>query len=303
MNKTIRSTGAIVLTLLAVTAAVFVIVHLWRYYNDAPWTRDAYVRADVVKVAPDVSGLVTDVQVADNARVHKGQVLFVVDRSHYRLALAQAKADVAKARAALAQWRREVARDHHLKGLVSSESAEQNRARLDTAKATLDAAKVAQQRAELDMHRTQVRSPVDGYVNDRTVRVGDYVSTGHPVLSVIDRHSMRIDGFFEETKLGHIHVGDAVRIRLMGAQHDLRGHVTSIAWGIAGKNGSPSGELLPEVSPTFNWVRLAQRIPVRIAIDRVPPGLRLVVGRTATVNVLAGHPHKTNGQTLHREAP
>lgn len=288
MNKTIRSIGAITLTLAAVAAAVFVIVHLWRYYNQAPWTRDAYVRSDVIQVAPDVSGLVTAVKVGDNAHVRRGQLLFEIDPSRYRLALDQARADLDKAQARLAQLRRESARNHHLQGLVSKETTEEGLAKVATARASVAAAKVTVARAELDMRRTQVRSPVDGYVNDRTVRLGDYVATGHAVLSVISSSAIHIDGYFEETKLEHIHVGDPVDIRLMGTHTDIAGHVTSIAWGIAGKNGTPAGDLLPEVEPTFNWVRLAQRIPVRIAIDRVPRDIRLVVGRTATVTVKAG---------------
>lgn len=285
MKKLFRSIGSLAMTTVAVIIAAFVLVHLWHYYRDEPWTRDAYVQADVVEVAPDVGGLVTDVRVQDNDAVHRGDILFVVDQSRYRLAERQAEANVARAESSLAQWQREARRNENLSQLVSKEVAEEGRAKVDTAQADLAAEQVALDRAKLNLERTVVRSPRDGYVNDRTVRVGDYVTTGHAVLSVVDAGSVHVDGYFEETKLSHIHLGDRVRIHLMGEDSALSGHVQSLAAGIADRNRSPGNNLLPNVNPTFNWVRLAQRVPVRIAIDSVPKGVRLIVGRTATVAV------------------
>ncbi|MFT4197916.1 MAG: HlyD family secretion protein, partial [Pseudoxanthomonas sp.] len=301
MNRLARHALPIALTALAVIAAAFVLVHLWHYYMDAPWTRDAHVNADVVQVAPDVSGRITEVDATDNQAVKRGQPLFVVDPARYRIAVEQAgavlgqrRAAVAEAEAAVAQLRRETARDRGLQDLVAAEDAEAHRARLQAAQATLEAARAAVQSAQaaldlanLDLARTVVRSPVDGRLSDRTVRVGDYVGAGKPVTGVVDAGSYRIDGYFEETRLRRLRVGQAVDIALMGERDHLHGHVASIAAGIEDRYRSDGASQLPNVTPAFDWVRLAQRIPVRIAIDQVPKGVRLIAGRTATVSVRA----------------
>jgi multidrug resistance efflux pump len=289
------------LTLTLVVIALLVLKHLWHYYMDEPWTRDAHVTADVVQVAADVSGLVEAVQVSDNAEVKQGQLLFVVDRSRYQLALAQAQATLAERQAAVTQnqstvtqLQREIARDRSLRELVAAEDAEVRRSKLQAAQSTLLAARSAVQTAQtavelaqLNLDRTQVRSPSDGHLNDRTVRNGSYVTAGKPVLAVLDTGSFRIDGYFEETRLRGVKPGQAVDIHLMGEPQMLRGHVQSIAAGIEDRFRSDGSSLLPNVSPAFDWVRLAQRIPVRIAIDRIPDGVQLIAGRTATVNILS----------------
>lgn len=301
MNRLARHALPIVLTTLAVVAAGFVLVHLWHYYMDEPWTRDAHVNADVVQVAPDVSGLVTAIHAHDNQAVRRGQPLFVIDQARYRIALEQAESELAHRRAAVAQaaatadqLRRETARDHDLKDLVATEDAEARRARLSSAQAALAAARSAVQTAQaavdlarLNLQRTVVVSPVDGHLTDRMVRVGDYVSAGKPVTAVVDAGSYRVDGYFEETRLRKVHVGQRVDIHLMGDDRPLQGHVASIAAGIEDRYRSNGASLLPNVTPAFDWVRLAQRIPVRIAIDAAPPGLALIAGRTATVSIQA----------------
>lgn len=303
MKKLLKIAGPALLTLVMVVIALFVLRHLWRYYMDDPWTRDAHVSADVVQIAPDVSGLVEDVQVHDNQAVKKGQLLFVVDRARYTIALEQAKAAlaernaaVAQANSSVAQLRREIARDRSLKDLVSTEDAEVRRAKLDAANASLQAAKSAVATAQaavdlatLNLQRTGVVSPSDGHLNDRTVRLGDYVSAGKPVMAVLDTGSFRVDGYFEETRLRGVHPGQKVDIHLMGEPRVLHGHVQSIAAGIEDRYRSDGSSLLPNVTPAFDWVRLAQRIPVRIAIDQVPDGVELIAGRTATVSILPDH--------------
>lgn len=286
MKKILKSLGAILLTLVAVVIAAIVLVHLWRYYRDEPWTRDGHLRADVVQVAPDVSGLVTAVNVTDNQSVHRGDALFVIDRSRYELALKQAEATVEQATANLRQLQRESSRNHTLRDLISKEIVEEGRSKVDVAQAAVDAANNAVDLARLNLQRTTVHSPVDGFVNDRTVRVGDYVNTGHPVLSVVDQASFHVDGYFEETKLPRIHIGQPVKIQVMGESQVLHGHVQSIAAGIEDRDRTAGANLLPDINPTFNWVRLAQRVPVRIKLDGDPGDVRLIVGRTATVTVL-----------------
>ncbi|MBV8679382.1 MAG: HlyD family secretion protein [Aquitalea sp.] len=288
MKKLVQKSGPVALTLIVVVAAVLVGRYLWDYYTNAPWTRDGHIRADVVQISPDVSGLITEVKVSDNQLVKRGQVLFVIDRARYALALKQSEAALALQNAGLAQVRREAARNRGLSDLVAKENIEQSDARVQQDEANVAAASTAVEVARLNLQRTVVSSPVDGYLNDRMPRVGDYVSTGKPVLSMVDAHSFHVDGYFEETKLDRVQVNQPVDIQIMGQAHKLRGHVQSIAAGIEDRDRSNGASLLPNVNPTFNWVRLAQRIPVRITLDEVPADFRMIAGRTATVAIVAG---------------
>lgn len=285
MKKIVNKALPPVLTVLAVIVALLVLRQLWVHYMDEPWTRDAHIGADVVQVAPDVSGLVEAVDVGDNQAVKKGALLFVVDRARYRIALELARASLAERQASVAQLRREIARDRSLQDLVAGEDAEVRRAKLQAAQAAQATAQAAVDLAELNLARTEVRAPADGQINDRTVRVGDYVTAGKPVLALLDTASFRVDGYFEETRLRGVAPGQPVDIRLMGEDVALHGHVESIAAGIEDRYRTDGSSLLPNVTPAFDWVRLAQRIPVRIRIDEVPAGVRLISGRTATVTV------------------
>jgi multidrug resistance efflux pump len=142
--------------------------------------------------------------------------------------------------------------------------------------------------ADLNLRRTVVTSPVDGTVTNVALEPGDYVTTGKGVMALVDSSTIRIEGYFEETKLPKIHIGDRVVVRLMGESRDLTGHVQSIAAGIADRERTDSADLLANINPTFNWVRLAQRVPVRVKPDSVPAGMELVIGRTATVTIEPG---------------
>lgn len=285
MKKTWFSVGQILLTLIVVVIAAFVLWRLVNYYMFSPWTRDGHVRADVIQVAPDVSGLITSVNVVDNQQVKRGEVLFVIDQARYALALRQAQAAAQQRRATLEQARREDARNRALGDLVAREAAEETRSRVQQAEAALADAEVQVDTARLNLQRTVIVSPVDGYLNDRAPRMGEFVSAGRPVLSVVDKHSFHVDGYFEETKLHGIDIGQQVDIKVMGEPFVLRGHVQSIVAGIEDRDRSQGSNLLPNVNPAFSWVRLAQRIPVRVALDEIPADFRMIAGRTATVSV------------------
>ncbi|MGS1000486.1 HlyD family secretion protein [Burkholderia glumae] len=287
MKRTWFSAGQILLTLIVAVVAALVLWRIVNYYMFSPWTRDGHVRADVIQVAPDVSGLVTAVPVVDNQAVRQGQVLFVIDQARYTLALRLAEAALAQRRATLAQARREYARNLKLGNLVASEQLEESRTRVEQGEAALADAQVNVDTARLNLRRTTVVSPVDGYLNDRAPRVGEYVPAGRAVLSVVDQHSFRVDGYFEETKLSGIHIGQPVDITVMGEPRVLRGHVQSIVAAIEDRDRSQGANLLPNVNPAFSWVRLAQRIPVRVSLDEVPDDFRLIAGRTATVAMRA----------------
>jgi multidrug resistance efflux pump len=280
----------VLLTLIVVAVAAIVLWKLVGYYMFAPWTRDGHVRADVIQVAPDVSGLIADVQVGDNQPVARGQVLFVIDRDRYELALRQTEAVAAQRRAVLDQARREVRRNESLSDLVAREVVEESQARLLQAEAASADAQAAADVARLNLRRATIVSPVDGYLNDRAPRVGEYVTAGRSVLAVVDSHSFHIDGYFEETKLPGIAIGQPVTVRLMGETRTLHGHVQSIVAGIEDRDRTQGSNLLPNVNPAFSWVRLAQRIPVRVVLDEVPPDVRLIAGRTATVAIVHDDP-------------
>jgi multidrug resistance efflux pump len=280
------NSGRPALTLVIVIAAVIAGRFLWASYQEAPWTRDGRVRADVVTIAPDVSGLVSEVSVKDNQTVRRGDTLFRIDSQRFELALAQADAVAANRKAQMDEARREANRSERLNQLsVSQETQEQRQSTADAAAAAYREALADRAVAELNLRRSEVTSPVDGTVTNLLLQPGDYVTTGKGVMALVDNATLRIEGYFEETKLPKIHMGDRVQIRLMGESRPLTGHVESIAAGIADRERTDSPDLLANINPTFNWVRLAQRVPVRVMPDSVPAGVRLIVGRTATVTV------------------
>lgn len=286
MKKPLLTLGRVVLTLLMVTLAAFVVWRMVMYYMFAPWTRDGHIRADVIQIAPDVSGLIERVEVQDNQPVKRGDVLFTIDQDRFTLALRQAEASAAERKEALAQAQREAKRNRGLGNLVAREQLEESQSRESRAQSAVAAAQVAVDAAKLNLERSVIRSPVDGYLNDRAPRAHEFVTAGRPVLSVVDGESFHIDGYFEETKLEHIRIGQAVDIRVLGDNTRLRGHVQSIVAAVEDRDRSSGSNLLPSVNPAFSWVQLAQRIPVRIAFDDVPADFRMIAGRTATVSII-----------------
>lgn len=282
-----RQLVRISVTVLVTLAAIWAVLQLWDHYELAPWTRDGRVRANVVPIAPDVSGLVTEVAVHDNQPVAAGALLFVVDRTRYELAVRQAEVAVNSQRIAMAQAQREDKRNAQLGTLIPQEERERSRTQLEQGQNGLAQAEVALDSARLNLARAQVRAPVDGMVTNLDLRQGSYATTGKPVLALVDTHSYYVEGYFEETKLPRIHLGDRVRVIPMGGNGPFTGRVESLAAGIAERDRATGDNLLPSVNPTFNWVRLAQRVPVRIKIDPLDKQQRLVAGQTVTVEVLA----------------
>jgi RND family efflux transporter MFP subunit len=287
MKNTVGFIRRFAVTLLMVAAAIAVGRYLWVYYMDAPWTRDGRVRADVVTVAPDVSGFVTEILVKDNQKVTRGDVIFRIDRERFKLALQQTEAVVAGRKASLEQAELDLKRYRDLSpAAVTQQKQEQVQATQLLAQASLDQAVADQAIAQLNLDRSDVHAPVNGSISNMDLRPGTYVSAGKGVMALVDTDSLHVDGYFEETKLSRIHIGDAVNIQLMGDSTRLTGRVESIAAGIEDRDRTAGSNLLANVTPTFSWVRLAQRVPVRIALDTLPPGTVLVAGRTATVEIL-----------------
>jgi len=330
-------------TLAAVALAGLLGWAMWSAYMEAPWTRDATVRAYVVTMAPEVAGRIVELHVVDNKYVRKGDLLLVIDPTNFRIAVSQAEAAVQQAqanvqnidaqmtvqqaqinasqaqlrlgRAALvfaqqqAERYQKLAKDgwgtvqnaqqftsqlHQQEATVQSaqENLNQTRRQIETLKAQrlsaeagLAQAKAQLNQAQVNLERTRILSPVDGYVTNLLAQLGDYVNVGINTISVVDADSFWVDGYFEETNLAPIRVGDPAQIKLMGHNQIVRGHVDSVARAINVANAQPNSQGVATVNPIFTWVRLAQRIPVRIHIDEVPPNVVLSAGMTATVEI------------------
>lgn len=276
----VAMTAAMVLTAIVLGAA------LWRYYMIDPWTRDGTVRANVVSIAPEVSGTVVDIKVVDNQFVHKGDILYVIDPTRFRLALTQAQATAESRKQDMIVAQQRSARRAALSDLAASkEEKEQFSGNAAVAAANYNEAVAEVEIAKVNLERSVIHAPVNGYVTNLLLRQGDYASAGQKSVSVIDSDSFWIAGYFEETKLAQIRRGDVAHIKLMGFDGDVVGHVDSLARGITDQNGDSGSEGLANVNPVFTWVRLAQRFPVRIHVDHVPGGIDLAMGMTCTVKV------------------
>ncbi len=284
-NLSISNIRRYLITILVVLVALFIGWRLWVHYENDPWTRDGRIKADVVQVAPDVTGQVIKINVIDNQKVNIGDVLFEIDPARFELALRQAKAAEEAAKVTLAQAIREAKRNRDLKDLVATEVTEQGQSRVDSAKAALLQAIVNRDKAQLDLDRTKVIAAVDGIVTNLDLRTGSYVTASKPVMAIVDRNSYYAEGYFEETKLPNIAEGNRATIKLMSNNEVFEGHVHSISRGIEDRERTKGGRLLQNINPAFNWVRLVQRIPVRIEFDNLPKDVRLIAGQTVTVEV------------------
>ena len=274
------------ITLAAVIVAGLLGLEMWNDYMGAPWTRDGTVRAYIVTMAPEVSGRLVELPVADNQFVHRGDLLMEIDPTNYRIAVSLAEAAVQEAQIDAQNKERESERRQKLTNLAVTLEEKQNfRSSALTAEAAYQQAIANLNQARVNLDRTQIRSPVNGWVTNLLARVGDYVTVGQNRISIVDADSFWIDGYFEETNLRSIRQGDPASIKLMGYSQIVKGHVDSIARGINIPNAQPDQAGLAAVNPIFTWVRLAQRVPVRIHIDQVPEGVHLVAGMTATVQI------------------
>lgn len=268
----------ILITVIAVIIALLAGNWVWNYYLYAPWTRDGKVRAEIITLSPDVSGWVAELSVGDNQQVRKGDPLFRIDDRRYLAALSQAEARLAYQQASyqLAQKRHEQA---------TQNDQEQTQLALQQAAANMAMAEAELESAKLNLERTRISAPADGTVANLALQEGNFVKQGEPVLSMVRENSFYVTGYFEETKLPLVHVGQSATVVLMNGAHALSGKVTSVGQAIANANTRTDQQLLPQVQQTFNWVRLAQRIPVHIELESVPDDLLIAAGMTATVRL------------------
>ncbi|TWI55696.1 RND family efflux transporter MFP subunit [Pseudomonas duriflava] len=287
-----RKVARVVITIGVVLLAIGAGLWLWRFYMLSPWTRDARIRADVVVVAPDVAGWVTNLAVEDNQLVKKGDLLLEIDRERYQASLAHARAVADTRKQQMHLRESEAARRNRLgTSAISAEDRENARINAAVARSQYQEALTDVRLAELNLARSRVVAPREGRITNLRFAEGNYVRTGEAVMALVDTHSFYVMAYFEETKIPHIHIGDSVSVTLMSHSAPLTGRVASISSGITDSNSSPDEQLLAEVQPTFNWVRLAQRIPVRIELEEVPPNIHLSAGMTASVSVQDAHGH------------
>ncbi len=278
--------GKYLSTISIALVALLISLLTWQHYVTSPWTRNGSVRVQVANIAPQIAGKIVELRVADNQFVHQGDVLYVIDPFDFEVAVGVGKALLEQRAADLEVKQAQSVRRQHLSDLATTPEQQQIFAgNALQAKAGYEAAAHQLAQAELNLKRTKVVSPVDGYVTNLLLRVGDYAATGVPNISVIDSNSFWIDGYFEETKMGRVCVGDRAEAQLMGYAQPILGHVKTVTRGVSVSNAAAGTQGLPNVDPIYTWVRLAQRVPVRVAIDTVPAGVPLVSGMTATVTI------------------
>ena len=280
----LRSMSRRLATLGIFLVAVLVSIVAWDQYVTAPWTRDGSVRVQVASIAPQVSGQITQLRITDNQFVNKGDILYQIEPFDFDVTLRTSKALLEEREADLHVKQLQSERRQRLSDLATTPEEQQVfQGNAIQAKAAVDAAREQVAQADINLKRTEVHSPVNGYVTNLLLRVGDYAHAGVSNISIVDTDSFWVDGYFEETKLARVCVGDRAEVKLIGYSTPIAGHVTTITRGVSVSNAATGAQGLPNVDPVYTWVRLAQRVPVRIAIDRVPPGIPLVSGATATV--------------------
>ncbi|MFP2514373.1 efflux RND transporter periplasmic adaptor subunit [Buttiauxella agrestis] len=273
-------------TLLVFAVAIVVGWMLWNYYMQSPWTRDGKVRAEQVSITPQVSGTITKLNIEDNQFVKAGSILFTIDVTPYHIAELNAQAQLAQAQSELGKASNEAKRRRNLpRNYISAEDMDTANINVKAAQAAVKAAEATLEQARWQITQTTVTAPVDGWVTNLSTRTGNYATAGQPVFALVDSHSFYVVGYFEETKLRHIQPGNAAQIVLYSGHVPLSGKVQSIGRAIYDQSVESDSNLVPDIKPNVPWVRLAQRVPVRIKLDEIPQGVTLVSGTTCTVSI------------------
>lgn len=295
MKSLIRKIARYAITILLVIIAIVIIFRAWVFYTESPWTRDAKFAADVVAISPDVTGLITDVPVHDNQLVKKGDTLFVVDRPRYQKALDQAQADVEYYQALVSEKRREASRRNQLgTSAMSREAIDQANNDLQTTEHQLAKSIATRDLAKIDLDRTAITAPSDGWVTNLNVYKGEFITRGSVAVALVQQHSFYVLAYLEETKLHGVEPGYRAEVTPLGSNVVLRGTVDSVAAGVTNSSSSVDNKGMATVDSNLEWVRLAQRVPVRIRLDR-QPGNRFPAGTTATV-VITGQNDRADTQ-------
>lgn len=264
------------------------------YFNN-PWTRDGQVRGHVIQIAPRVSGMVTNIAVIDNQLVHQGDLLFELDREPFEIAITQAEANLKRARISSRAAKIEYDRLQDIfkmdPGAVSQKDLNRREANYLESLSQIDVVTETLRGAKLNLGYTQVYAPLDGYVSNVDFQIGTQSVANTPILALVDSNSFWVFGYFRESQIGKFKIGDPARVTLMAyPELPLEGQVESLGWGIAPSDGNQGVKLLPSIKPVFQWIRLAQRVPVRIKLANIPEGVELRFGLTASVMVMTEQP-------------
>ena len=289
--STIKKLFKLLLTLSILGTALFFAYNRYIDYIENPWTRDGQVRTQVIQVTPRVNGMVTKIHIVDNQKVKRGDLLFEIDPSQYQVKLNQSKAKLQRAKEAAKGTKIEFERVKNIyskdRGAVSQKDLVRNETNYYKSLANIDSIKEQVNAAQLNLSYTKVFAEVDGYVSNINFQIGSQASANKPILALVDENSYWVFGFFREDSIPNVNIGDIAKITLLAyPDTPLSGKVESIAWGIAHSDGNPGNNLLPSVKPVFQWIRLAQRIPVRIKLDKLPKNIKLRFGLTASVMIL-----------------
>ena len=298
MKALIRKIARYAITILLVIIAIVIIFRAWVFYTESPWTRDAKFSADVVAISPDVTGLITEVPVHDNQLVKQGDTLFVVDRPRYQKALDEAQADVEYYQALVNEKRREAARRNQLgTSAMSREAIDQANNDLQTSEHQLAKSVATRDLAVIDLDRTTIKAPSDGWVTNLNVYQGEFITRGSVAVALVQQHSFYVLAYMEETKLDGVRPGFRAEITPLGSNAVLRGTVDSIAAGVTNSSSSVDTKGMATIDSNLEWVRLAQRVPVRIHLDD-QPGNRFPAGTTATVVITGDKDRQTKVSPL-----
>jgi multidrug resistance efflux pump len=274
------------ITFTIVTIAIILSITLWHNYVDLPWTRDGKIRADITLIAPDVSGIVTKVYVKDNQYVKKNDKLFEIDKKRFEANVLrqQSLVEIKKAN----YLKKKAQYDKRVKAkdsIIPKDIKDNAKYDLLMAKEELNETKAKLDLLKLDIKRSTVLASTSGWVNNLLLKEGDFIKIGESHLSILNENSFWVYGYFEENKISKINIGDSSTMNPLGTDIILKGHVQSIANGITDRGNEVGKGLLANVNPSFTWVRLAQRIPVRISIDKVPKNYILRAGTTCTIEI------------------
>lgn len=280
--KTLKYFSTIVIAALAVLAGWF----MWNYYMQSPWTRDGKVRAEQVSITPQVSGTIVELLVKDNQFVNVGDLLFRIDKTPFHIAELNAQAQLAKAQSELAKANNEANRRRHLsQNVIYAEELDTANLNVKAMQASVDVAQATLKQAQWQLAQTDVRAPVSGWITNLSTRTGNFATTGLPLFALVDSNSFYVMGYFEETKLRHIREGTPAQITLYSGNIKLQGHVSSIGRAIYDQSVESDSGLVPDIKPNVPWVRLAQRVPVRIEFEQLPHDVTLVSGTTCSVAI------------------
>lgn len=272
---------------LLIVISVFIIISsiylLWNHYALSPWTRDGRIRAEINQVTAEISGKVEELLIIDNQEVKQGDLLLVVDPTDYEIKLRESELELNELVVQYNFAKSQFARRSKLSQVaISKEELEDAKSRLDSLAKKMALSKLKIDKAKLDLSRTKISSPVNGFITNLSLRKGNYISAGSPLFAIVDKDSYYVIAYLEETKMANLTIGNNAIIKLYGNNNEIKGKVQSIGRAIDDNNSNTGNQLLENVQPNYPWVRLAQRVPIKISLQDID-GISLIPGTTCTV--------------------